>query len=238
MLSRDTYLTSLTRDADAFVALLRGVDTATQVPDCPGWDVGDLARHLGGVHRWAHDIVVTGTLGEEPDGPTDHDELVAWFVEGAATLVEVLRNAEPSTPVWTFGPRPRLVEFWIRRQPHETSMHLRDLRCALGVPHELDIAFAADGVDEVATMMTPRQIRLERIPPIEPGVRLVLDDVPSTSYVLAGDCTVPDAQTVATVTGTAEQLLLALWRRTGIDDLEVDGDAEAARATFALALTP
>ena len=238
MLSRDTYLTSLSRDAGAFAAILHAADLSTPVPDCPGWDVGDLARHLGGVHRWAHDIVVTGTPSEEPDGPTDHDELVAWVVDGAAQLVDALGSVDPSTPVWTFGPKPRLVEFWVRRQPHETSMHLRDLRCALGVPHELDIAFAADGVDEVATMMTPRQIRLERIPPIEHGVRLVLSDVPSTSYVLAGDCTDPDAPTVATVTGTAEQLLLALWRRTAIDDLAIDGEAEAARETFSRALTP
>ena len=231
-------MASLTRDVDAFAALLRDADTTTPVPDCPGWDVGDLARHLGGVHRWAHDIVVTGTPGEEPDGPTDHDELVGWFIDGAALLVDALSTIDPATPVWTFGPKPRLVEFWVRRQPHETSMHLRDLRRALGVTQDLDVAFAADGVDEVATMMTPRQIRLERIPPLEDGVRLVLSDVPSTSYVLAGACTDPDALTVATVTGTAEQLLLALWRRTGIDHLTIDGDTEAARAAFALALTP
>jgi len=238
VLSRDTYLTSLSRDAGAFAAILHAADLSTPVPDCPGWDVGDLARHLGGVHRWAHDIVVTGTPSEEPDGPTDHDELVAWFVDGAAQLVDALGSVDPSTPVWTFGPKPRLVEFWVRRQPHETSMHLRDARRALDVPHAVDVAFAADGVDEVVTMMTPRQVRLGRIPPIEPGVGLVVADVPSTSHVLSGDCTDPDARTVATVTGTTEQLLLALWRRAGIEHLAIDGDAAAARAAFALALTP
>ena len=238
MLSRDTYLRSLTRDADAFAAVLRDADLATPVPDCPGWDVGDLARHLGGVHRWAHGIVTTGAPGDEPDGPRGHGELVDWFVSGAALLVDALRTTNPSTPVWTFGPKPRLAEFWLRRQPHETSMHLRDLRLALGFPHEVDVHFAADGVDEVVTMMTPRQIRLGRIPPIEPGVRLVAADVPSTSYVLSGDCTDPDAPTVASVTGTPERLLLALWHRTGIEHLAVNGDAAAARTAFALALTP
>jgi uncharacterized protein (TIGR03083 family) len=190
------------------------------------------------VHRWAHGIVTTGAPGEEPDGPDDHDELVAWFVDGASQLVDALSTIDASTPVWTFGPKPRLVEFWVRRQPHETSIHLGDLRRAVGVPHDVDVAFAADGVDEVATMMTPRQIRLERIPPIERGVRLVLSDVPSTTYVLSGDCTDPDAPTAATVTGTAEQLLLALWRRTGIDNLSIEGDAVAAHDAFAVALTP
>ena len=238
MLTRDTYLASLTRDADAFAAILRDADLASPVPDCPGWDVGDLARHLAGVHRWAHGIVTTGSPGDEPDGPHDHDELVDWFVSGAALLVDALRTTDPSTPVWTFGPKPRLAEFWLRRQPHETSMHLRDLQRAHGVPHVVDVAFAADGVDEVVTMMTPRQIRLGRIPPIEPGVRLVVADVPSTSYVLASDCTDSDAPTVATVTGTAEQLLLALWRRTAIVELTIEGDAEAAQEAFSRALTP
>jgi len=238
VLSRETYVASLTRDVDAFAALLRDTDTATPVPDCPGWDVGDLARHLGGVHRWAHGIVITGAPGEEPDGPTDHDELVGWFVDGAAQLVDALLTIDPSTPVWTFGPKPRLVEFWLRRQPHETSMHLRDLQRALGKTHDLEVAFAADGVDEVATVLTPRQIRLRRIPPIERGLRLVLSDVASTSYVLAGDCTDPDAPTIAVVTGTAGQLLLALWRRTAVDELTIVGDADAAREAFALALTP
>lgn len=238
MLSRESYLGTLERDADAFAALLHDVDLGSPVPDCPGWDVADLARHLGGVHRWAHGIITTGSPGQEPTGPGDEDELRSWFMAGAAQVLDALRSTDQQTPVWTFGPRPRLVEFWLRRQPHETSMHLGDARRALGVPHRVDVAFAADGVDEVATMMTPRQVRLERIAPIQHGVRLVLSDAPETSYVLAGDCTDRSAPTVATVTGQAEDLLLALWRRTGLERLSVTGDADAARRTFGLALTP
>ena len=238
MLSRAAYLESLDRDARAFGELLLDADHGAPVPDCPGWTLGDLARHLSGVHRWAHGIVTTGSPGDEPAGPTDPEELHAWFVAGAAQLLDALTTVDPSTPVWTFGPKPRQVQFWVRRQPHETSMHLGDVRRALGVPHPVDPAFAADGVDEVVSMMTPRQVRLERIPLLEHGVRLVLSDSPGTEHVLAGDCTDPSAPTVATLTGHAEDLLLALWRRSGIDNLTVDGDVEGARATFALALTP
>ena len=238
MLNRDTYLTSLGSDAAAFADLLRDADLETPVPDCPGWDVDALARHLGGVHRWAHGVVTTGSPGEEPDGPSDPAQLHAWFVAGAEQLVVALRDTDPATPVWTFGPKPRLVEFWVRRQPHETSMHLRDLRRARGLRHAVDPAFAADGVDEVVTMMAPRQVRLERIPPLPHGVRLEAVDVPGAAWVLAGDGTDPGAATEVTLSGTAEDLLLALWRRTGLERLTVTGDAAAAEATFALALTP
>lgn len=238
MLSRATYLQVLERDADSFVALLREGDLSTPVADCPGWDLGDLARHLGGIHRWAHGIVTTGSPGEEPDGPREQSDLVTWFEAGAGQLVDALTTTDPSTPVWTFGPKPRLVEFWVRRQPHETSLHLGDARRALGLPHRVEVEFAADGVDEVVTMLTPRQIRLERIPPIQRGVRLELIDVADRSQVLAGDCTDPDARTLATVSGSAELVLLALWRRTDPATLTIEGDEDAVRSLFALALTP
>lgn len=238
MLSRDAYLAALERDAAAFAALLRTADLDAPVPDCPGWSVGDLGRHLGGVHRWAHDVVATGSPADEPQGPDGRGELVAWFETGATELLDVLRDTDPGTPVWTFGPRPRLVSFWVRRQPHETAMHLGDARRALGRPEPMDVAFAADGVDEAVTVFVPRQVRLGRIPPIAHGVRLVLSDVPGTSYVLAGDVTDAGAATAATLTGPAEDVLLALWRRTGLERLAVEGDAAAARETFGLALTP
>jgi uncharacterized protein (TIGR03083 family) len=238
VLSRRTYLDSLDRDARAFGELIRTADPATSVPDCPGWSLADLARHLGGVHRWAHGVLTTGSPDEEPTGPDAHDALVPWFDEGAAALLGALDAIDPQTPVWTFGPQPRLAEFWLRRQPHETSMHLGDARRALGLAHPVDHAFAADGVDEVVTMFVPRQVRLKRIPPLTRAVRLEASDAPGAAWVLGGPDTGVDGATAATISGTAEDLLLALWRRTGLERLAVEGDTAAAHGTFALALTP
>jgi uncharacterized protein (TIGR03083 family) len=238
VLDRDTCLTSLERDSASFAKILRTADLATPVPDCPGWTLRDLASHLGGVHRWAHDIVVSGAPGDEPEGPRDRDPLIAWFVQGAAQLLTVLRDADPAAPTWTFGPRPRLVSFWVRRQSHETSMHLQDARRAVGEGYVVDPYFAADGVDEVVTVMFPRQVRLQRIEPLSRGVRIELSDVPGASWVLAGDGTDRTAGSVATVRGTAEELLRALWGRKGAQTLTVEGDADAALEAFAVALTP
>ena len=237
MLDRPTYLASLGRDVAAFVALLRDADLDAAVPDCPGWQVVDLAGHLGGVHRWARDAVVTGAPGDEPTGPRERGELVSWFAEGAALLLDTLTTTDPDSECWTFGPRPRTASFWVRRQPHETAMHLRDLRRALGVDAALDPAFAADGVDEVATVFFPRQVRLERIPPLAVGVRLAATDVDAT-WVLAGDGIDAGAAYDATVSGTAEDLLLWLWHRTGGAPLEIAGDTNAVDAARATALTP
>jgi uncharacterized protein (TIGR03083 family) len=235
VLSRDAYLETLDRDAWAFGELLRHRDLSNPVPDCPGWDVGDLARHLSGIHRWATNAIVSGAPGDEPVGPVERDELVAWFDSGAAQLLEVLRTTDPLTPTWTFGPKPRLVEFWLRRQPHETSVHLGDARRALGVDAPVDPAFAADGVDEVVTMLIPRQVRLERIPPLPHAVRLELTDTETSHVLRTGD---DASDPTASVAGTANDVLLALWRRTPIEELTIEGDAAAARAVFALALTP
>jgi len=32
-------------------AAVAGADLTTPVPSCPGWNVGQLLRHLGGAHR-------------------------------------------------------------------------------------------------------------------------------------------------------------------------------------------
>jgi uncharacterized protein (TIGR03083 family) len=238
MLDRETYLTSLARDAAAFADLLRTVDLYAAVPDCERWDVVDLAGHLGGVHRWARDAVITGAPGDEPVGPRQRGELVPWFEEGAAQLLDTLRSTDPGAACWTFGPKPRTASFWVRRQAHETAMHLRDLRRALLIDVPLDPAFAADGVDEVVSVFFPRQVRLERTAPLAAGVRLVAADVPGASWVIAGDGTDPDAAYAATLTGSAEDLLLVLWGRGGGEMPSTEGDSAVVVPFLLATLTP
>lgn len=237
MLDRDTYLTTLADDAVAFTALLRDGDLDAPVPDCDGWTVVDLAGHLGGVHRWARDAVITGAPGDEPVGPRERDALVAWFADGAELLHGTLSSTDPDAECWTFGPRPRTAAFWLRRQPQETSMHLRDLRRALGVESTIAPALAADGVDEVVTMFFPRQVRLQRTPPLQSGVRLLATDT-DDAWTLAGDGTDPAAAYDATLAGTAESLLLWLWGRSGGEQPRMEGDEAAVAEARAAALTP
>ena len=237
MLTRDQYVASLERDAQDFSALLRTGDVTSPVASCPGWNLLDLSRHLATVHRWATDCLVTATNSDETDAPTDRDALEAWFDEGAARLAELLRTTDPATPTWNFGPPPRTAAFWSRRQAHETSVHLWDARLSQGLTGPIDRDLAADGVDEVITMFFPRQVRLQRIPPLEQGLRIELTDA-DASYVLAGDGTDPAAATIATVRGPSSDLLLALWGRAEVDGLEVVGDPSIVRSVLRSGIVP
>jgi uncharacterized protein (TIGR03083 family) len=238
MLSQEAYCAALERDAASFAELIRSGDLTIEVDGCPGWTMLDLAKHLGGVHRWAYGIVATGAPADQPDGPDTRDALLEWFTDGAAQLLDLLQNTDPDAPTWAFGSDPHRVSFWLRRQAHETAMHLYDARRALHGSGTPDDDLAPDAIDEVVSMFFPRQVRLGRIPPLTHGVRITISDGPQTSYVLAGDGTDPRASTVATVTGPAARLLLAMWGRSGVDGLEIVGDPAVVRATFAAGITP
>ena len=238
MVTRDAFLTSLDRDMRGMLEVLRSSDLALPVPDCPGWTLLDLGRHLAEVHSWARGIVTTGAAGEPDAITSDPAALAGAYRDQAAGLLDALRSTDPQTPVWTMGPPPRTASFWVRRQAHETAMHLGDARRALGLDAPMSAELAADGVDEVVAVLFPRQVRLERIRPLAHGMRLELTDVPGASCTVAGDGTDPDAPVVATVSGTAYDVLHALWHRGGIERLEVDGDGIAVLAIFATALTP
>ena len=236
VLSPEVYLNALSRDSASFIEIVQAADHDATVPYCPGWNVGELARHLGGIHRWALDVLMTGVPGDEPEGPTDRDELTLWLTEGATQLLDVLSSTDPQSPTWTFGPKPRLVEFWIRRQAQETFVHLWDAQTAVGIAATSDDKLALDGIDEVVTMFFPRQVRLERAAPLAHTVALHVSDFPGTSFVLAGtDATQSPA---ATVTGTASQLLRLLWGRIDIGALRTDGSQTAIDELVAAELTP
>jgi uncharacterized protein (TIGR03083 family) len=212
-------------------------DLDAPVPPCPGWTLTDLASHIGGVHRWAAATIRTGAPGERVLGPSARVDLVEWMTEGLADLLTLLASADLTAPAWTFGPEPRLVSFWPRRQAQETSVHLWDGALSQGQTHLIDPRLAADGIDEVLTVFIPRQIKREHLAPLTGGVLLVLSDCDDESFVLAGQGSDPEAATQAMVRGTAQELLLALWRRQSIDTLDIAGDVDLARGVFASALT-
>ncbi|MBK9738712.1 MAG: maleylpyruvate isomerase family mycothiol-dependent enzyme [Actinobacteria bacterium] len=240
MLPAPTYHESLERDSGAFIEIVRSADLSLGVPSCPGWTLRHLARHLGAVHRWAAFAIRTGRQGDEPTGPTDRETLAVWLDEGRTELLTALRATDPTTPTWHFGPPPREVSFWARRQALETAIHLGDAQRTVHVPSPIDADLAADGVDEVATMFFPRQVRLGRIPPLAHVVCIDLRDGSRASFVLAGDGLgdTLDRPADATVVGSSADVLRALWGRLAIDDLDVSGDRDAVRAVFTAGLTP
>lgn len=225
-------------------SLLAGTDAAglrRPVRSCPGWDVAEVVRHLGGVHRWATAIVDTGRDGSvdavavaarAPDRGHPAD-LRDWFAEGAHQLRAAVGAAPADRPCWTLA-GSGTASFWVRRQALETAVHRVDVGQALGDGHELELGLAIDGIDEVVTVMAPRQVRLRRTGP-RPG-RLTLVAIDAGLSWQIGHHGPP-----AVLRGPAAYLCLVLWGRLdlGGTGVEVTGDRTVLAAALAPgALTP
>lgn len=210
-----------------FADVVGDADLDAPVTFCPGWSVRDLAIHLGGVHQWAAHAVVAGRPDFRPEPPDDEGAgLAAWYRDSAAGLLDVLTTTPPDAPAWTLDERDPTAGFWRRRQVHETTLHLWDAEQALGEPRPIAPWLAWDGVREVAEVMYPRQVRLGRVAPVEPAVRLVAPDAD-------GDLVLGDGEPVV-VRGRAEVLLRLLWHRVDA----VEGIGSGAAALLSAAVTP
>ena len=199
----------------------------------------DLVAHLGSVHRWAAEVVRSREVAEQPAAPPDPAALAPWFAAGVELLLDRLRGAEPGTPCWGFGPPPRLVDFWPRRQALETAVHRWDALSCLGRAPAIAVDLAEDGVDEVVSVLFARQVRLGRIEPLKAAVRLESVET-GASWVLSGDGIGPPAKVAGSVTAPAATLLLLLWRRIAVTapGVAVTGDAAAVERAFEMAWTP
>jgi len=227
-----TPLDTLGELQDQFLATIPRVEATTRVPWCGRWRVRDLVVHLARIHHWA-----AGQASRTPETPLGRGPFVLedLYASCAAELRETLTTLGPDARAWTLvGDGP--ASFWHRRQTHETLVHLWDLRTAGGLELAVDPALWADTVDEVVTVMQPRQERMGRMEPLDAPLELVADDA-GRSWLL-GAPTVPEPS--VTVTGPADALALLLWGRTTPDDarLHVSGDAAALADALGRRLTP
>jgi uncharacterized protein (TIGR03083 family) len=131
-------------------------DARVAVPSCRGWNVGQLLRHLGGVQRWAEEVVRTRADGPVPDefhgalteyADEDLGVVVPWMVEGSALLARALRDAGPAVAIWTPVP-DGTSDFYARRFAHETLVHRADVTLALEGEFTADPAVVMDALDE------------------------------------------------------------------------------------------
>lgn len=156
LLSHDRYCSEIVVQTDLLRSRVEGADLTVPVPSCPGWNAGQLLRHLGGAQRWAEEAVRTRTTSPLPDSHfrdlsahTDEDPAVVgpWLAEGAAELANTLRAAGPDARLWTPVPGGS-TRFYARRFTHETVMHRADATLALGAEFTLDEEIALDALDE------------------------------------------------------------------------------------------
>ncbi len=262
MLSHEECCDLVEIEVDRFAAVLERCPSDAPVPSCPHWTAGELATHLGMVHRWAAGLVARRSpvrLGYRELGLVEEPPTPTWMRDGGALLVAALRAADPDAPMWVWGADPH-VRWWSRRQLHETMVHRVDLELAAGEVSDVDPALCADGVDELlvnlptAAYFSPNVLELrgsgERL-------RLVADDCEDSWVVtfepdrfrverepprrrdVAAGSAAPGSEDVgppvqATVTGPAPALLLACYRRQPFDAgaLRLDGDESVTSLWF------
>jgi hypothetical protein len=100
LLSFDRYCAEIVTQTDLLRSRIDGADLTAPVPSCPGWNLGQLLRHLGGGHRWVETIVRTRATA--PPSDEQLRDLSGCTDEDPAVLGPWLADAE-------------LLDFWLER---------------------------------------------------------------------------------------------------------------------------
>ena len=221
-LAQDTYVDHLEADLVRFAAALRTGPLDAGVHGCPGWDLRQLAAHMGHIHRWSRLCALIAENPQvaafiQPGSDATGDELADWLQQGGSRLAATLRAVDPAAPTWHPFLVERVAGVWPRRQAHETSMHRWDAEHAVGTPSPIDPELASDGIDEYFEVTYPRTMTREGAPPPSGSLHVHCTDVPGewlARYDEAGyQFTSEHAKGDAALRGPAEQILLALYHR-------------------------
>lgn len=183
-------------------------DPERPVPQYPDWTLGDLVSHTASIV--ARTALIYHELPTEripvprlPEGKDVFD----WYDEILDDLLTALREADPNSPCWGFGPEPNLG-FWERRMAIEIGIHRWDAYQALGEEDRLTDLVARSGLEEF------------------PDVWLPLPGEPQTLQITATDLgdkwVFGEGEPTAAVEGTASDLYLRLFCRSSPVELPQD----------------
>lgn len=224
------------------------------VPAVEGWTVENVVRHTGRVHRWVHSMLQAGPEGTPaevaplPKGP----DCLPAYAEALAVIVADLEALDGDEPTQTFT-GTQSSRFWHRRQAQEVSVHRMDAADAVhaaGGPAPVPLASdgAADGVDEWARFFLAVRwnVRHGEFPADLEGRTLHIhgtdDPAPQAGAewllrfgggALSVEAT--HAKGDVAVRGSAQELLLALWRRRPLQTVDLIGDEALAERVLDLA---
>ncbi len=215
------------------MADLAAGDLTVAVPTCPDWTLADLVEHTGFVHRWQA-AVVRDAPDSFPDsatwrhGPAEGQALSDWFRAGVDDAVAAMSDVDPGAPRWTWA-GPGTAAWYSRRIAQETSVHRIDAELAAGAaPGPVDPDFAVDGVDEMCDVFIPRA-KGQPIGGHGETLHLHATDADGewlfTMHADRVDVARGHAKGDAAVRGAASDLLLLVWGREPLGDLETFGDA-------------
>lgn len=222
------------RSAALREAVASAPDLRARVPGCPDWTLRDLVAHLGEVQRfWA--VVVRAGAADGPPPPeargdmAPHGDLLEWSAESTGMLRDALRETGPDAPSWTWwgaSGAPMTAGAVARHQMQEAAVHAYDAQDTIGKREPVPAAVAVDSVAEFLQVSLGSSGAWPHRP-----ARLVFAAVEGPTWTVdltpEGAKAEPAAagEPVATVRGTASDLILALFGRVSLDRLRIEGDA-------------
>ncbi|HEX6967955.1 MAG TPA: maleylpyruvate isomerase N-terminal domain-containing protein [Micromonosporaceae bacterium] len=236
--TKDFWMAALRVEGTAFRTAVAAADPQAPVLSCPGWTTTRLVHHLGSIYDW-----VLGILAAPPDrrpepprvpeGLPTSAAAIDWWQERYDRLMGRLDDIDPDAPAWNWAPQPKRAAFWHRRMAHESAVHRWDAQAALSAATPIEAKLAADGIGEVLDSWLPAGRRRSSSPRYG-VVHLVATDCAQEWFVrlrgagmaLLDTATIldDDRHPRARASGTASDLLLALWGRLDLDALELGGD--------------
>lgn len=216
------------------------------VPSCPGWTLEHVVRHTGKVHLWVTAVMQAGPgaaldqarpARQMPRGP----ECLDAYRSAHESMMTEFEQRDLDEPATTFV-GPATLRWWVRRQAHEATVHRFDAADAVHtaggpLPEPADPTAAADGVGEWIQAIASRFLGAGQVPESLLGrtVHLHGTDTGDAEWLLAftdDGMSVTTEHTKADVAlrGSAQQLLLAVWRRRPLDSLQLFGNEAVAEA--------
>ncbi len=245
-LTPDRYLELLAADGERLAAVAAD-HLELPVPTCPGWDAAEVVRHTGSVY---HHKIACIQLGRDPDegewelSPPEGRDLVSWYRDALASLLELLRNRDPGSPAYTWYPPEQDVAFWQRRMAQEAAVHRVDAESASGQVTAVEADLAVDGIDEVLDLFLRFDFDsndVEAEPDLDitrhAGRSALVRTGAHAWHVLVASgepeqivLSRAAAPAQVTVSGEPSELLLWLWGRRPDAAVTVSGDAAAAAA--------
>lgn len=226
------------------MADLARADLDVAVPTCPDWTLRDLIVHTGHVHRWQTEAARVDA-GDFPDvsklsrEPSDGQSLADWFQEGVDAAVAIMAQVDPAASRWTWSKGTGDVAQWyFRRIAQETLVHRIDAELAAGDITDVDPAFAIDGIDEMTDMFMPAATG-QPIGGHGESLHLHATDAEGewtiTMHADRVDVVKGHAKGDAAIRGRAVDLLMQVWGRDPLGEVEVFGDEEVVAAFLAAA---
>jgi uncharacterized protein (TIGR03083 family) len=191
-------------------------------------------------------VVTAGAADGPPSAESRGDtkpsgDLGEWSAESTRLLLAALGEVGPDAPSWTWWPNsdgPQTAGAVARHQVEEAAVHAYDAQETIGKREPIPASAAVDGVAEFLQVSFgaegPWPHRPARVAfAASEGPSWVLDLTP------AGAKLQPSAsgEPVATVHGSASDLLLGLFGRIPLDNLRIDGDREVVQDLLAWADT-